>query len=111
MQKEPIIRPVGLDERAAGAKQSDDIAKALIGEFMPFLKGRVARYSGSLDEYEREDMLSVAMSAFYEAVHGYDIEKGHFYPFANQVVCARLIDRIRALGRRTVKTVSLDADD
>ena len=111
MEEEAIVRPTSLDERAAAAKQSEEEAKSLIEEFLPFMKGRVARYSGRLDEYAREDMLSIAMSAFYEAVYSYDVERGHFYSFADRVVCARLIDQVRKHSRLAGKTVSLDSDD
>jgi len=112
MSEETIVQPTGLDERAVKAKHSDDEAEALIAEFMPFLKGRVAKYAARLDAHLREDVLSSAMSAFFEAVQGYDNEKGHFFPFANRVVCARIIDNIRKLSRTEGKAVSLsDGDD
>lgn len=111
IEEETIVHPASLDERAADARQSEDGAIALIEEFLPFMKGRVVKYSYQLDESTREDMLNIAMSAFYEAVHSYDIKKGHFYPFANRVVCARLIDHVRMLNKHEVKSVPLETDN
>ena len=109
--EEMIEKPVSLNQRAIAAKTSETEAKSLIEEFMPFLRGRVARYSARFDEYIREDLLSSAMMAFYEAVHSYDADKGHFYPFANRVVCARIIDNIRKISRHEGRTVSLSEDE
>jgi len=109
--EEILEQPLNLNQRAIAAKTSEAEAKALIEEFMPFLRGRVAKYSARFDDYLREDLLSTAMMAFYEALHGYDAEKGHFYPFANRVVCARIIDNIRKINRHEGKTVSLSDDD
>jgi RNA polymerase sigma factor len=112
MHKEEIIEhPAGLDERATSAKESDSEAKVLIEEFMPFIRGRVAKYSARYDEHQREDLLSTAMIAFYEAVQCFDAEKGHFFPFANRVVCARIIDQMRKINRHEGKTVSLNEDE
>jgi len=108
---ENLEQPASLDERAIAAKGSGDEAKTLIEEFMPFLHGRVAKYSAHYDEHMREDLLSTAMSAFYEAVQCYDNEKGHFFPFANRVVCARIIDNVRKVSRHEGRTVSLSDDD
>ena len=111
IDEEILEKPVNLNQRAIVAKTSESEAKALIEEFMPFLRGRVARYSARFDDYLREDLLSTAMMAFYEAVHSYDAEKGHFYPFVNRVVCARIIDDIRKISRHEGKTISLSEDD
>jgi len=108
---EIVEQPTSLDERAIAAKRSEEGAKTLIEEFMPFLHGRVARYSAQYDEHVREDLLSAAMSALYEAVQCYEGDKGHFFPFAKRVVCARIIDSIRKISRHEGRTVSLSDDD
>jgi len=100
-----------LDERAVRAKESEDEVKTLIEDFMPFLRSRAARYAARGDDDMREDMISVAMIAFYEAIRGYDKVKGHFFPFANRVVASRLIDHLRKAQRNAGKTVYLDDDD
>jgi len=105
------IKAASLDERAVAAKQSELETNALIKEFMPFLHGRAAIYSAQYNEHLREDLLSAAMMAFYEAIRNYDAEKGHFFPFANRVIRARIIDSIRKTNQHGGKTVSLDEDD
>jgi len=51
------------------------------------------------------------MMSFYEAVQKYDAEKGHFFPFVNRVVRARIIDSIRRGYRADDQTVPLDAEE
>ena len=110
-QDDVLEQPINLDGRAILAKQSESEAKKLIEEFMPFLHSRVSRYSARYDEHQREDMLSTAMMAFYEAVQSYDEMKGHFFPFANRVVVARIIDQVRKLNKHEGKTVPLNIDE
>ena len=108
---EIIERAASLDERSVAAKQSKDEMERLIEDFEPFLRSRVARYSLQWDEYRREELLGIAMLAFYESVQSYDMDKGHFFPFANRVVCGRIIDHIRKIYRQEGRTVPLDEDD
>ena len=110
-EDEIIEQPKSLNDRANKAKLSEEEAKALIEEFMPYLKARVTKYSVRLDEHGKEDLLSTAMMGFYEALQSYNCDKGHFFPFANRVVTARIIDQIRKINRHDGKTVSLDTDD
>jgi RNA polymerase sigma factor len=51
------------------------------------------------------------MMAFYEAIKAYDSDKGHFFPFASNVVRNNLIDHIRKIYRQEGKTVSLEVQD
>jgi len=108
---EKISRITDLDDCAVLAQQSKDEAERLIGDFKAFLSARVFRYSTHANETQREEMYGSAMMAFYEAIQKYDASKGHFFPFANKVVCERLIDFNRAMRRRDGFTVSLDAED
>jgi RNA polymerase sigma factor len=100
-----------LDSRAEAAKQSKDEMERLIEEFRPFLHARVSRYALRSEPDQREEMYSAALIAFYEAIQNYDIEKGHFFTFANRVVCERIIDYIRGIYRQKGRTVSLDEQD
>ena len=100
-----------LDHRADAAKESEDEAEKLITEFKPFLRSQVARYSTRFDEHQREDLFSVAMSAFYEAITNFDSNRGRFFPYADRVVRSRIIDSIREITKHEGKTVSLSDDD
>jgi len=102
-----IEEAANLDNRAVIAKQSSDDMNHLIADFMPFMHACVAKYLLQNNVYHRQEMFSVAMRAFHEAIQKYNIEKGHFFPFANRVVRERIIDYIRAIYRHEGKTVPL----
>jgi len=100
-----------IDERAAAAKQSNEGMELLIEDFKPFLRSRVSKYAMKAAADQQDEMFSTAMLAFYEAVKNYDLEKGHFFPFAERVVRERLIDYIRGLYRQGGRTVPLEDEN
>jgi len=106
-EENEIEQPINLNQRAVAARQTETEARNLIEEFMPFLNARVARYTAHFDNLFHDDTLSIAMLALHEAIQKYDIEKGHFFPFADRVVRARIIDHIRKISKHEGKTVSL----
>ena len=106
-----VKKPNSLNKRAVASKLCEHEARALIEDFMPFLSSNATRHSMRFDEHVRDDMLSIAMVAFLESIQSYNIEKGHFFPFTNRVVSARLIDYARKIDRLAGKTVSLDEND
>jgi len=106
-----IENPVDLDRRAVAARQSEAEVKVLIEEFLPFLRVRVSRYSMYFSEHLHEDILSTAMMALYEAIEKYDIDKGHFFPFADRVVRARIVDHVRKIIKQENKTIYLGDND
>ncbi|MCL1848801.1 MAG: hypothetical protein FWF83_03905 [Clostridiales bacterium] len=109
--KELIDYAVDLDSRAVSARDSKEDTERLIADFKTFLRSRVLRYSNGRDSAQVEEMQGTAMMALYESLQKYDASKGHFFPFANRVVCGRLIDYSRKAQRQDVYTVSLEDDD
>jgi len=108
---EEIVPAASLDKRVVAARHSESETEQLIAEFKPFLNSRVARHSSASDWEQREELFSVSMMAFYEAIQKYDEEKGHFFPFAKRVVHARIIDSIRKNYKPGEQTVSLESED
>ena len=108
MAIEVIEKTSDLDSRAAAAKQSEDEMERLINDFRPFLHSRAARYALKGDEFQREELFSTAMLSFHKAVQSYDCEKGHFFPFVNNVLRFDLIDHVRKFYRSGEKTQPLD---
>jgi len=101
-----------LDKRAVAAKTSKDEAELLIKEYERYLRSCATKFSLRNDSHQREELFEIAMIAFYEAIRNYDINKGHFFPYANKVVCGRIIDEIRKNYKHDGKTQPLeDADD
>ncbi|MCL2498413.1 MAG: hypothetical protein FWF06_07360 [Symbiobacteriaceae bacterium] len=106
---EVTIDSLSLDGKAVLAQQLREEADSLITEFMPFLNSRARKYAARISREEHQDeLLSIAMQAFHEAIQNYDVNKGHFYPFANRVVSDRCIDYLRRIYRIKIETVPLD---
>jgi RNA polymerase sigma factor len=105
---DPIIKADGIDDRAVAAKSSKESAESLIADFRPFMQSLATRYSTQYPGDQRDEILSVVMVAFYEAIRSYDIKRGHFFPFAERVIRARIIDFVRAASRYNNRTVALD---
>lgn len=80
------------------AKNNTDDMHVLIEEYMPFIKSEVYK-SKSYDQFEIDDLLSVAMSAFDESVNKYDDEKGNFISFSSKIINLRLIDYFRSQAK------------
>ena len=107
-----IVKAANLDNRAVLAKQSSDEMNRLLADFTPFLHASVAKYLLQNNTYHRQEMFSTALRALHEAVQKYNIEKGHFFLFANRIVRERIIDYIRTIYRHEGKTVPLvEGDD
>jgi len=100
-----------LDQRVAAARQSNEAIERLIQEFQPLIRARAAKYSMEQDANRREELFSVAVTAFYESVRSYAMEKGHFLPFANRVISKRIIDHLRSIYKHEGKTISLEEEE
>jgi RNA polymerase sigma factor len=107
MPEEQIISDLTIDERATQAKSDNEAADLLISEFTPFLLSRAGKSSMG-DKNNAEELYSIALMAFYEAIKNYDYNKGHFFPFANEVVKRRLIDAVRKLYSNKHNVIPFD---
>lgn len=87
---------LSVNERAMIAKESIEEFERLITEYRPFILGRVYGQGFGSDD----DEISVALTAFYEAVNTYKQEKGNFLSYAAAVIKYRLIDN----GRKNRKS-------
>ncbi len=68
-------------------------------QFVRRHEGYVLKYTASVTRRyvtRSDDVWSVALSGFIQAVNDYDADKGNFYAFAELVMKRRLIDYLRA---------------
>ncbi len=102
MQEErALLREI--DEARANPRNTD----RFIEKYTPFIRSEVMK-AGALGEFEeKNDELSIAMFAFYEALMNYDKSKGAFFPLARTYIKNRLIDYFRYISEKD-KTLSLD---
>ena len=95
-------------EQVYEAKGDPAAADALIEQYMAFIRSETVKFIHTAPENGREDELSIAMLAFYEAVLGYERGRGAFLPYAARAIRNRLIDYHR-VEKRHGDTVSLYA--
>lgn len=111
MTENTLPLEMSLDERVVHMSATSAGLNTLIDEFKPFITA-CAHRSASLDRrIERDELLSAAYIAFYEALGTYDIAKGHFLPFASTVIRRRLVDLIRKESRSDPCALPLDLQD
>ena len=79
-------------EQVYEAKGDPAAADALIEQYMAFIRSETVKFIHTAPENGREDELSIAMLAFYEAVLGYERGRGAFLPYAARAIRNRLID-------------------
>ena len=90
------------------AKKDALAADELISQYMNFIRSETARHTHALSSEGRDDALSIAMFAFYEAVQGYQRGRGSFLSYASAAIRNRLVDYHRKEERHQ-GTVSYDA--
>jgi RNA polymerase sigma factor len=80
------------------AKENGDKADALIRTYLPFIRSEATKYMGRLCT-DQDDEYCIAMTAFYEAVMGYEKGRGTFLAYAALLIRSRLIDYSRKEAR------------
>ncbi|MDD4323484.1 MAG: sigma factor [Eubacteriales bacterium] len=89
------------------ARTDGEAADDLVQQYLPFIKSEAAKFMQNVQLQYRDDDLSVAMYAFYEAAMAYDYKKGSFLAFAATAIKNRLIDFMRK-EQRHMNISSLD---
>ncbi|MBQ6251555.1 sigma-70 family RNA polymerase sigma factor [Ruminococcus sp.] len=95
--------------RVYEAKTDSHAADQLISDYMPFIKSETARFINRPPD-KSDDELSIAMFAFYEAIHNYSRLRGSFLKFAALHIRNRLIDNYRK-EKRNKGQISLDVSE
>ena len=98
-----LISRVGLP------KTDKNAADLLISDYLPFIKSETAKFIKRAPD-KSDDELSIAMFAFYEAIHNYSKLRGSFLKFAALNIKNRLIDYYRKEKKNT-ENISLNTTD
>ena len=93
-------------DQVQAAKTDSAAADEFIGQYMGFIRSETVKFIHTAPENGREDELSIAMLAFYEAVLAYEKSRGAFLPYAARAIRNRLIDHYRT-EKRHGKVISL----
>ncbi len=94
-----IPLPVHVNDRVIAIKGDNGEIDRFIEEYKPFIAACTERTSGHYVRYGVDDELSIALSAFLEAINYYDRGRGSFLSFAQGVIRRRLIDYFRKESR------------
>ena len=96
------------EKRIVLAKTDKRLAEELIIEYTPFLKAVIRKYIVYINSYDFDDLFSVAMQAFNEAIKVYDSGKGYFISFAQLVVKRRLYNYCQK-NQKTKKEIPISS--
>jgi RNA polymerase sigma factor (sigma-70 family) len=95
-----------VDQRAVESKTDPVKKEKLIEDYIPFILSCAQKATGRYIDTANDEEFSVALEAFSEAIESFNIEKGTFLSFSNQVIKNRLPDhrrrirwKIRSLNR------------
>lgn len=92
------------------SRQDPEAADQFIRSYMPFIKAETARFLHRPPMEGRDEELSVAMFAFYEAMTVYNPDRGAFLSLASAGIRNRLIDYFRREQKHSGQ-LSLDQPD
>jgi len=101
-----MLHRQSLDSRVIEERNDKQKASRLIFEFKPFIASVAQKKAGRFLEYGVDEELSIALSAFKEAMDSYDKKKGKFLSFAKLVINMRLIDYYRKKMREKTYSFS-----
>lgn len=94
--------------RVQAARTDPEAADALIRQYMGFIRAETAKFIKRAPIDGQDEELSIAMLAFYEAILGYEQNRGAFLSYASRVIRNRMIDHYRK-EKKHAKVISLHA--
>jgi len=87
---------LSLEDRIKCIQEGNDKDRnELIKEYIPFIQKTASQQLDRFIEIENNDMYSISLMAFNEAIDKYNSQKGSFLSFASMVIKSRIIDQLR----------------
>ena len=93
-----------LVEQVYAAKTDTEAADGLIRQYMGFIRAEAAKYLHRAPIEGQDEELSIVLLAFYEAILGYEKNRGAFLAYASRGIRSRLIDYYRKEKRHAEVT-------
>jgi RNA polymerase sigma factor len=84
-----------INERVERIRFLKDEKNEFIQDYKPFIASTVEKCVGRYVIYGQDDELSIGLMAFEEAINQFDLGKGSFLSFAQNVIKRRIIDYYR----------------
>lgn len=101
------MSPLSINERVTYIKDNETEINSFVEEYKPFIASCVEKATGRYVSYGTDDELSIGLMAFVEAIKAYDLNKGNFLSFSQNIIKRRLIDYYRK-EKKNSKVVSLN---
>ncbi len=98
-----------LQDEVMEVKEGKIDINIFIEKYQPFIFSTIKEFKGRYID-ESDELSTVGMLAFKEAVDSFDPEKGNFYSFAKKVIKLRLIDHYRKNKKRNEKVKPIFED-
>jgi RNA polymerase sigma factor len=98
-----------LQEEVLEVKKGSMDINIFIEKYQPFIFSTIKELKGRYID-ESDELSTVGMLAFKEAVDSFDPDKGNFYSFAKKVIKLRLIDHYRKNKKRKEKIIPIFED-
>ncbi|HCX04727.1 MAG TPA: RNA polymerase sigma-I factor [Clostridiales bacterium] len=98
-----------LQEEVLEVKKGSMDINIFIEKYQPFIFSTIKELKGRYID-ESDELSTVGMLAFKEAVDSFDPAKGNFYSFAKKVIKLRLIDHYRKNKKRKEKVIPIFED-
>ena len=91
-----------LEERISIIQAGNEEEKnKLIKEYIPFIQKNISQQVGKYIDINNDDLYSIGLMAFNEAINKYNQDKGSFLSFASMVIKSRVIDQLRKESKRS----------
>ena len=90
-----------INARIAAIKNNDEEINRFVEEYKPFIASCTEKLAGRYVRYGEDDELSIAMMGFVEAIKAFDVTRGNFLSFSQNVIKRRLIDYYRKEKRHS----------
>lgn len=101
------MSPLSINERVTYIKDNETEISSFVEEYKPFIASCVEKATGRYVRYGTDDELSIGLMAFVEAIKAYDLNKGNFLSFSQNIIKRRLIDYYRK-EKKNSKVISLN---
>jgi RNA polymerase sigma factor len=98
-----------LQEEVLKVKKGNMDINIFIEKYKPFIFSTIKELKGRYID-ETDELSTIGMLAFKEAVDSFDPDKGNFYSFAKKVIKLRLIDHYRKNKKRKDNVISILED-
>ncbi|HOP91811.1 MAG TPA: RNA polymerase sigma factor SigI [Acetivibrio thermocellus] len=93
---------VTINQRVEAIKNNEEEINLFVEEYKPFIAACTQKVVGRYVAYGQDDELSIALMAFVEAIRSYDVSKGNFLSFSQNVIKRRIIDYYRKEKKHSV---------